>query len=162
MLEALLFGVAVMLLIVGIVGTIVPILPGSVLMLFTVLLYGYSNQWTEPNVWITFLMVLILLISGSADIWLPYLGIRTGGSSWLITATGMIGGIIGTFYGLFVGSIVGYAVGVLLGSLYKYGDLRLAIRTSLFGVAGQGAANLVQFSGGVAVLVIFVSSILNL
>ncbi|MGB1250629.1 MAG: DUF456 domain-containing protein [Candidatus Promineifilaceae bacterium] len=160
MLNALLFGFAVVLLIVGLVGTVVPILPGSVLMLFTVLFYGYSHQWQEPSVWITVVMVLILLSSGSADIWLPSLGIKTGGSSWLITILGMVGGIIGTFYGPFVGSILGYAIGVLLGSLYKYGDVRLALRTSLFGVAGQGAASVVQFAGGVVVLIIFVSSIL--
>lgn len=160
LLDALWFGFAVMLLVVGIVGTIVPVVPGSILMLFTVLSYSYSHQWQEPSIWATVGMVLILLGTGSADIWLPYLGVRTGGSSWLITFLGIIGGIIGTFYGLFIGSIVGYAVGVLAGSLYKYGDLRLAIRTSLFGVAGQGAANLVQCGGGIAVLIIFVSAIL--
>ena len=107
-------------------------------------------------------MVLILLVTGSADLWLPHLGVRTGGSSWRVTIFGFVGGFIGAFFGLFVGSIIGYAVGVIIGSFHKYRDLRLAIRTSLFGVAGQGAANLVQFTGGVAVLIIFVRAILSI
>ena len=167
--EALAFGLAVALIVIGVVGTVIPILPGLFLIWLTVLGYAIIEGFKAID-WITFtVLTLIALIAGTSDIWLSALGAKTGGASRRAMFLGFIGSIAGFFLGILIpipifgsliGSVLGYAVGLLVGQYNKYKDWNLAIRASLGGVAGWGVAVAVQFSGGVLILLIFVWQVL--
>jgi uncharacterized protein YqgC (DUF456 family) len=167
--DAFVFGVAVALIVVGVVGTIIPILPGLFLIWLTVLGYAVREGFGAID-WITFIVVtLIALGAGTADIWLSALGAKTTGASRRAMFLGFIGSIIGLILGTFIpipifgnliGSVAGYATGLLLGQYHKHQNWRLAIKASLGGVAGWGVATLVQFGGGVLILILFVWQVL--
>ncbi len=161
-LQSILFGLTVAGIFLGLVGILVPLLPGPLLIFLSVLGYAYSTGWQEPQLWMTVGLLLLTAVTGSAEIWLPYFGAAKASGSRRASIYGFIGGIIGVFFGFIFGSIIGYAAGVLLGTYHKHQDLNKALKASMVGVAGQGTAMLVQFAGGATVLYFFVKTVLNL
>lgn len=167
--EALAFGVAVAMIAVGVVGTIIPILPGIFLIWLSVLAYAIIEGFKSID-WFTFVVItLIALVAGTADIWLSALGAKTTGASRRAMFLGFIGSIIGMILGTFIpipifgnliGSVLGYAAGLLLGQYHKYKDWNKALKAGLGGVAGWGVATAVQFAGGILILILFVWQVL--
>lgn len=174
--EALAFGVAVALIVVGLVGTVIPILPGMVLIWLSVLAYAIIESFgcgyflcKAIDVFTFIVLTLIALAAGTADIWLSALGAKTTGASRRAVFLGFIGSLVGLVLGTFIpipifgnliGSVLGYAAGLLLGQYHKYQDWNTAVRASLGGVAGWGIGTVVQFGGGVLILILFVWQVL--
>ena len=155
MLEALSFGVAVVFILIGIIGIIVPILPGMFLVWLTVLGYSWVTDFQIVTPWMLVLLTVIALATGSASIWLPYLGAKKMGAAKRSVVLGFIGGIIGTFIMPLIGTIIGYAVGIIVGEMLKHRDLRVAIKTSIGGVAGWGISTVVELAGALTILIVF-------
>ena len=160
-LEAILFGVTILGILVGLIGTVIPILPGPLLIFLSILGYAWTTGWQQPNVWVTVGLLALTAVTGSAEFWLPWFGASKASGSRRAAVYGFIGGVIGIFFGFIFGSILGYAAGVLLGTWQKHRDLNKALKASVTGVAGQGAAILVQLGGGIIVLALFVRAVLG-
>lgn len=168
-LQALAFGVAVAFMLVGLVGIIVPILPGVVLIWLTVLAYAIVEGFSAID-WLSFATItLIALVTGTADIWMALFGAKSGGASLVSMVYGVVGSIIGFFVlgsvlplvGSLFGGIIGYSAGVLLGQYQKQRDWRLAFKASLGGLAGWGVATFIQLGGGLMILALFVWQVLK-
>jgi hypothetical protein len=155
LLEALSFGVAVVFILIGIVGIIVPILPGMFLVWLTVLGYAWVTEFQIITPWMLVVLTGIALATGSASIWLPYLGAKKMGAAKRSVVLGFIGGIIGTFIMPLIGTIIGYALGIIIGEMLKHRDLRVAIKTSIGGVAGWGISTVVELAGALTILIVF-------
>lgn len=160
-LEALSFGIAVAFILLGIAGIIVPILPGTILVWLTVLVYAWATSFATLTPTIFVLITLVALVTGSANLWLPLLGAQRSGAAKRALFLGLVGAIIGTFIVPLVGTIIGYALGILLGEFLKHQDLNLALRASLGGLAGWGVATMVELGGALLILVIFVTAVLR-
>jgi uncharacterized protein YqgC (DUF456 family) len=101
---------AIVLVVAGVLGAFLPILPGSPLIFAGALLYDYSSDWTTFG-WL-WLGVLLLLMVGAevAEWWLSNMGAKVGGASWQALVVGAIGGLIGLFippFGFFIGAVGG-------------------------------------------------------
>ncbi len=154
--------------IAGLVGIIIPILPGILLIWLSVLLYAIREGFQAID-WITFTVItLIALVAGTADLWLPLLGSKRGGASGRAMVLGLVGGIVGFFLlgaifpivGSLFGGIVGYAAGVLLGQYHKYRDWNVAIKAGVGGVVGWGVATVVQLVGAGIMILLFLWQVL--
>lgn len=162
--EAITFGAIAAFIIFGIIGTIIPIIPGTLLIWMGVAVYAWHIDFAVFG-WGSFLLIsLIALVTGTADLWLPLLGAKEGGASKRALLLGMVGAIAGTFLIPIpvVGTVAGYVLGLLLGEYQKHGDWELAKKAGLSGLAGWGLATAVQFGGGVLILIIFVIRVLTL
>lgn len=160
---ALGFGIAVAFILVGVVGIIVPILPGMLLVWFTVIVYAWRTGF-EVIGWASIAVITIIaLITGLSNLWLPLLGAKKIGAAKRAMFLGIIGAIVGTFLIPIplLGTVIGYAVGVFLGELQKQRDLKLALRASLGGVAGWGVATIVEIGGALLILLIFIFQVLS-
>jgi uncharacterized protein YqgC (DUF456 family) len=164
LLQSLVFGLAVLFLLLGLVGVVVPLIPGSLLIWLTVLLYTLFERFISGSGAIdpiTFTVITIIaLVTGLADFWMPLLGARVSGSSRRALLFGFVGAIIGTFFFPLVGSIVGYAAGILLGEYQKYGEWERALRAGVGGLAGWGVATALQLGGALLIVIIFVWQVL--
>ena len=162
-LSALGFGLAVAFILVGIVGTVVPILPGMLLVWFTVLVYAWRTGF-EAVGWPSLIFITIIaLVAGLSNIWLPLLGAQKTGAAKRALLLGVIGAIAGTFIIPIpiLGTVIGYAIGVFLGEFMKVRNWRLALKASLGGVAGWGVSTIVEIVGGLLILAIFVVQVLS-
>lgn len=168
-LNAIAFGVAVAFILIGLIGIVIPILPGILLIWLTVLAYAVVDGFQAID-WISFAVITIIaLITGTADMWLALLGAKTGGAAKRAMFFGFIGGVLGFFLlgavlpvvGNLFGGIIGYALGVLLGQYQKYQDWNIAFKASLGGVVGWGVAAVVQIAGGLLMILIFIWQVLS-
>jgi uncharacterized protein YqgC (DUF456 family) len=156
------FGLAVAFILVGIVGILVPILPGMLLVWFTVVVYAWRTGFETVGWPSLFLITLIALVTGLSSIWLPLLGAQKTGAAKRALFLGVVGAIIGTFVIPLpiLGTVIGYALGVFVGEFLKQRDWRLALKASVGGVAGWGISAVVEIVGALVILVIFTIQVL--
>ncbi|MGH2537645.1 MAG: DUF456 domain-containing protein [Candidatus Promineifilaceae bacterium] len=170
LLNALAFGLAVALILVGLAGILLPLLPGMILIWVSILAYAVLEGFAAID-WLTFSsLTLIALVSGTADLWLTHMGAKRFGATRRSMIYGALGAVAGFILFTFVvpvpvlgsmfGGIAGYAAGVLLGQYQEFRNWRVALKASLGGLAGWGAATAVQFGGGLLMLIIFIWQVL--
>ncbi len=155
--------------IIGMIGILVPILPGTLLIWLAVLIYAIAERFQAIDPATFALITLIALITGTADLWMSLLGSKKGGASWQAMLVGLFGSIIGFFLlgsllpviGNLIGGIVGYSLGILLGQYIKLREWRIAVKATIGGIVGWGIATILQLSGGVLMMIIFIWQVLS-
>ena len=99
--------IAVFLMLAGLVGCVVPVLPGPPLAWLGALFYGWQTDWARITPLVLGAMLVIALLGASADWWMGFLGAKKGGAS----ARGQIAALLGGVVGLFVLSVPGMLIG---------------------------------------------------
>ena len=156
LLESITFGLIIAFIILGIIGIIIPLIPGILLIWLAVVTYVWAYGM-ESIGWASFIIItLIAVVTGTSDLWMSLLGAKTGGASGRSLLFGVIGAIVGSFIVPLIGTLVGYAVGILLGEYQKRGNWNEAVRASVGGLAGWGVATVIQLGGGLLILGIFI------
>ncbi|MGB3681603.1 MAG: DUF456 domain-containing protein [Rubrobacteraceae bacterium] len=114
---------------VGVVGAVVPGLPGVPLIFLSALVYAYLTGFEFVGGWLVALLGLFAALALVADYVATTYGARRFGASWAGTIGGAVGGIVGTlagalFFGIgaFFGLIVGTIGGVFLGEYLRRRD----------------------------------------
>lgn len=98
--------IAIVLVLVGIAGTILPALPGLPLVFAGMLLAAWAGDFQQVGVTMLVVLGLLTVFSLAVDFWATALGAKRVGASRLA----IVGAMVGTFAGLFLGPI-----GLLLG-----------------------------------------------
>ena len=140
--------------IVGLIGVILPVVPGVGFIWIVVLVYAIAERFATIDP-ITFAVLTILGAIGlTADLWMSQVGAKVGGASvWSLLAglvLGAIGAIVGLAFlgvGAVPGAIIGAIAGVILAEWYKRKDWREAFK------AGGGWLIGCTLSGGVQLLI---------
>lgn len=132
--DILLIVVGAICLVVGLLGCILPMLPGPPLSYVGILLLHFTSKVdftpTELLVWLAVVVVVQLL-----DYFIPMMGTKyLGGSKW-----GSRGCVVGTIVGLFFmpwGIVVGPFLGALVGELLGGGTTSAAIKSGIGSLVG--------------------------
>lgn len=159
--DSISFGLIVAFIVMGLIGVVVPMIPGTLLMWIAVLIYALVNGFNSIGVAAFVVITIIALVTGTADLWMPLLGAKSGGASKRAVLLGVVGSLVGTLIAPLIGTLIGYAGGILLGEYQKRGDWNEALRASAGGLAGWGIATIIQLGGGLLMLVIFVWQVLS-
>jgi uncharacterized protein YqgC (DUF456 family) len=104
------------LVVIGLIGTVLPALPGLPLVFAGMLLAAWAGGFEQIGVATVVVLGLLTLASLAIDFWATALGAKRVGASRLA----IIGAIVGTFAGLLfgpVGIFVGPFAGALIGEL---------------------------------------------
>lgn len=101
--------------VIGLLFTIVPPLPGTVIIWAAAAIYGLVMGWNDYLGWPVFIILTILMIVGIvADILAGHFGARLGGASWLAITVGFVLGLILAVIASFIGTpILGCLAGFL-------------------------------------------------
>lgn len=142
---AILWVLAVVLVIVGLAGVVMPALPGTMLVFAGLVLAAWADGFSRVGAGT--LVVLGLLAAGSYGIVAAALGARRLGASRRAMAGAAIGTVLGLFLGL-PGLIIGPFVGAVAGELTLHRDVLKAGRA--------GVAAWIGFAIGMAVKVALV------
>jgi len=162
------FGAAVALMIVGLLGVLLPVVPGLGWMWIVVLVYAIAEHFRTIDP-LSFGVLTILGLGGmTADIWLSQLGARVTGASLASTLFSIAGGLIGGLIGFLVGGIgalpgtlVGSILGVLLNEYRERREWRPAWKATLGLLVGFTLSSAVKLALGLAMLAIFVLQVLR-
>jgi len=142
--EVLLWLAAALLVIVGLIGVVVPALPGTVLVFLGLLLGAWANDFTRVGIATMVVIGAIAAASYGVDFVAAALGTRKLGASRRAMLGAGLGTIAGLFFGL-PGIILGPFVGAVIGELTNSRDLKQAGRA--------GVAAWIGFAIGTAVKV---------
>ena len=114
--ETIFYVLAAIMMLVGIVGTVLPALPGVPLVFAGMLLAAWAGHFEEVGGWTLAVLAVLTLLSLGIDFAATLMGAKRVGAS----KPALIGAMIGTFAGLafgIVGIFVGPFVGALIGEL---------------------------------------------
>jgi len=101
---------------VGLAGSVLPGLPGVPLIFLSALVYAYLTDFAFVGVGILLLLGLLALLAFVSDFLATTYGVRRFGASNWGTVGGAVGGIVGALVGaLFLG--IGAVFGLLLGTI---------------------------------------------
>lgn len=159
-----LYWLLIALMIVGIIGAVVPGIPGTSLILVAIIVWGVV-QGSFASIDVPLLVAIaVLLASVGIDFLASYWGAKQAGASkW-----GQIGAIVGLVLGFlgflpalpFGGPLLGILIGPLLGAIageYFYRrNLQLAFKAGIGIVVGSLVGNLIQGVLAIAVVGVFV------
>lgn len=159
----ILYWFLVALMVVGIIGAVVPGIPGTSLILLAIVIWG-AVQGSLGTVAVPLsVAVVVLLLNVGIDFLASYWGAkRAGASIW-----GQIGAIVGLVLGIlgllpalpFGGPLLGILLGPLLGAVvgeYLYRrDIKLALKAGVGIVVGSLLGNLIQGLLAIAVVGVF-------
>jgi uncharacterized protein YqgC (DUF456 family) len=160
----LLILVAYLLIILGLVGSILPILPGPVLIWLGALLWAWTDGFHAVG-WPTLVLLGVLMVlAWTSDLVLTTLGTRKAGASWKAVVGAIVGGIVGAILlssvlpviGTILGTILGALIGILLIEYYDKRDWRQAYRASKAYVLGSLAGRVLEVFLSLLMIAIFV------
>jgi uncharacterized protein YqgC (DUF456 family) len=158
--EGLLFGITVGVLALGLLGIVLPLLPGLELMWLALLVYGTLDGFHRLDV-LTFALLTVLALIGLVAEWVAsHYGARATGASTGAGIAAIVGGIAGLLVFSLPGALIGATLAVFLVEFRRHRDWRLALRSSGGWLAGWTAGRGMQLLLGVAILVIFVARVL--
>ena len=155
MVEALTLAAAA-LLVLGVVGSVVPALPGAALSVAGVLLYWWSTGYADPSTPVLAAFLLVGLFAAAVDFFGGAVAAGTGGAArWTVLAAGVVGFALFFLVGP-LGVVLGVAGTVFLLELQRHGDARRGGRAAVYAVVGVLGSALVQLLLTASMLVAFV------
>ncbi len=115
-LSTLFFLVSYLLIFLGIVGALVPVLPGPLLIWLGAFVWAWADEFVHIG-WPTLLVLAVLtIISWGADLGLSFISSRRSGAGWRSIGVSILGGIIGAIL-LSSVPVVGTFIGAAVGSI---------------------------------------------
>ncbi len=159
--QPLQLAVATIGMVAALILSFIPVLPGPVLVWAVAIIFGISEGFHRITPVAGIVMTLIMIAAVGSDLWLPLLGVKTGGVTCLGAVGSFIGGAIGTFLIPIplLGTLIGCVIGALLFELMRYRELRKALQ------AGQSAAKMfilgyvLEVAASVGIFIVYLISV---
>ena len=154
--ETLLVGVAIA---VGLIGILVPLIPGSILVLAAIAVWAYVEGTTVA--WVTLGVAAVILVAALLVKYLwPMKRMRSADvGAWSLLAGGVLG-IVGFFVIPVVGLIIGFVFGVFLAELGLRRNSRLAWASTVHAIKGVALSVGVELAGALLATMVWVVGVL--
>lgn len=147
--------VALVLMLIGLLGVVLPLVPGIVLVYLGALLYAIMEGFARVGP-ITLTVLTVLAVVGvTADLWVSSLGAKAGGASVWALLGGLVLGLVGLIVFNLPGAIVGSVAGVIAVEMWRVGDWRKVLKSGGGWLIGWLLATVVQLSIALIMVAIF-------
>jgi uncharacterized protein YqgC (DUF456 family) len=143
----------------GLVGVLVPVLPGLALAWGAVLVWSLVEQSTVG--WVVLGVASVLLVAGTVVKYVvPGRRLRRAGVPWSSTALGGVLGVVGFFVIPVVGLLLGFVLGVYLAERQRLGAHGPAWRSTRQALAAAGWSMLIELVAGMAMAATWLAGVL--
>lgn len=150
--------IVALMIVVGLAGILVPVLPGLVLVWAAVLLWAVVTQGAVA--WVTLALATVVVALGSVVKYLlPGKRLRESGVPWRTMALGGVLGIIGFFVIPVVGVVVGFVLGVYLAELARLGHHDRAWPSTRSSLVAVGWSILIELATGLVTAAVWVAGV---
>ena len=147
-------------LVIGLAGTVLPMLPGLGMMVLALLVYSYYDSWQTFPIWYIVVMAFIALLGIGIDHLAAALGTKRFGVSsrgfWGAVVGGLLGGLIFHLPGLLIGAIIG----TVAMELYQKRTLKQFFSAATGVLVGTAVGMAVQFGLGLLILAVSIGKML--
>jgi len=130
--EILLWSLALLLILVGMAGLVIPILPGAPILFIGFVIAAWADGFTHVGTGTLVVLGMMALLAYAVDFLAGAFGAKRFGSSRRAVIGATLGALAGIFFGI-PGVLLGPFIGAVIGELSARSDLRTA------GLAGVGA-----------------------
>jgi uncharacterized protein YqgC (DUF456 family) len=139
---------------VGLVGILVPVLPGSILVLTAILVWAWEVG--GATAWVVFgIAAVALVVGGVVKYLVPNRRLKDAGipasTQWIGAALGVVGFFVIPVVGLFLG----FVLGVYLAEYRRLGG-RAAWPSTVHALKAVGLSMLIELAAGVAATLVWV------
>ena len=158
----ILYWLLVAVMVVGVIGAVVPAIPGTSLIVAAIVIWGIVHDFGSVSIALP-VAVVVLLVSMGVDFLATFWGAqRFGASKW-----GQIGAVVGLLLGFFgllpalpfggplVGILFGPLIGAIVGEFIFRRDFVVAVKAGLGIIVGSLVGNLIQGVLALAALGVF-------
>lgn len=126
---------AVLLLVAGLIGLFLPVLPGAPLIFAGLVIAAWAEDFHYAGLWTVVILAILTLLTFAVDFWATIFGAKKFGASKRAVIGALIGLGIGIFFG-FPGIIFGPFIGAVVGELSAQKDLKQATRAGIGATIG--------------------------
>lgn len=145
------------LILAGLVGTLLPILPGPPLVFFGLWLAALIDDYRHVGTPTLVLLGLLVLLTVAIDFFASALGAQKVGASKQAVSGALIGSLVGAFFGI-PGLLIGPFVGAVAGQLLARSQLEQAARVGFATWLGMLIGALAKLGLSLAMIAIFLVS----
>jgi uncharacterized protein len=148
---------AIALIVGGVIGTFLPVLPGAALVFAGMLLAAWIDDFQRVG-WITLsILGLLTALVFVIDVVAAALGAKRVGASRLALVGATIGAVVGIFFGI-VGILIGPFLGAFIGEVLARGRMDSAARVGFATWLGMAVGALAKIAVVLAMIGVFVTS----
>jgi len=153
--ESILYSVATVLLVgLGLVGLVLPGLPGALLILIGLILGAWADNFTHVGLWTIIVITVLAGLTYAVDFWATIFGAKKFGASKRAIIGALIGVVAGLFLGL-PGVIFGPFIGAVIGELSARRGLQQATRAGIGATIGLVIGSALKIAMSLAMIGIF-------
>lgn len=150
--------IAGLLVVVGIIGILLPVLPGLVLVLAGIAVWavprGDALGWTVLGI-----AAAIIVVGSIVKYVLPGRRLRDAGVPTGTMLAGAVLGIVGFFVIPIVGLVIGFVLGVYLAELYRLGSSGLAWPSTRQALAAVGWSIVIELFTGLLAAAVWIGAL---
>jgi uncharacterized protein len=110
---------ALFLIFLGLVGAVIPVLPGPILIFIGAFLYAYNDNFTRIGAPTLIVLAILTVLAWGSELALTTTFTRRAGATWRTVGGAIVGGLLGGLLlnGLIplIGALFGAAIGAVLG-----------------------------------------------
>ncbi|WP_136590205.1 DUF456 domain-containing protein [Salinigranum halophilum] len=148
--------VALALAVLGVVGSLLPAVPGATLSLAGLLVYWWSTGYADPSLVVVVGFVLVAAVASLVDVAGSALAVRAGGASPLTAAVALVAGLVLGLVTGPLGFVVGVAGAAFAVEFYRTGESEASTRAALYATVGVLGSAVVQLLLTLSLLVALV------
>jgi uncharacterized protein len=146
--------------VVGLAGTVLPILPGIPVIWGAALIYGVGSGFGVVG-WVATATISLAAVGGmGASAYLPQRTATATGVPWWGQVIAAVLAVTGLFVIPIVGAPVGFAAGILVTMTVLRRDLREGWQASSAAIRSMLLASVVQFTSGLLMVVVWLAWVL--
>jgi uncharacterized protein len=150
---------ALLVMLAGLLGSIVPVLPSTPLVLVAAIVHRLCFGAASVSNAVLLILVALTLFSILLDFLAGMLGARKFGATWLGVTGAMVGGIIGLFFSL-PGMIVGPFLGAMLFEMLGGREFKKATAAGVGATIGLLLGIVAKFSICVVMIILFATDVI--
>lgn len=150
--------VAGLLILLGLAGVVVPVIPGLLLVWAGVLVWFLDDRDTQRMI-VLIAVTLVLALGTVIKYLVPGRRLREAGVPWGTIALGALLGIVGFFVVPVVGLVLGFVLGVWLAEMMRLGDSGTAWRSTRHAVVAVGLSILIELAAGLVATAIWAGGV---
>jgi uncharacterized protein YqgC (DUF456 family) len=153
--QVLLIGLTLLVMVIGLIGEIVPVIPGMVLIWIAALVYAIIDRFQHLSPWTILILILIWLLATGIDWVVTWLTAKHVGVSWWGLGFSILGTIIGTIFFNFWGMMIGMVAGAIVGEYIYNREVWKSMQAGGAMVAGWILGSVLKLMMAISMILIF-------
>jgi len=153
-----LWALVIVLMAVGVIGTVLPVLPGAALIFGGAVLGAWIDNWTRVSGWTLGALGVLALLSIACDFVAASLGAKRLGASPLAVSGAAVGTLVGLFTGLW-GLLFMPLAGAAIGEYMAMRNLQRAGRVGIATGVGLLVGVVIKIAFAFSMIGIFVAAL---